>query len=451
MDIVSSRAEAQNIRDDVPASSRFFSRESWIWMIFCVALFVGKLIFSLSSASAPISDELTYLSIAENLNAGRGFESLNSRGATAFVMPGYPLLLAALLKASSGGLTLVYIFQVMLSAVMAGAYGGLIQLWTGRQRLTRLTAALIFVLPPFFLFPHRLLTEVAFSAWLALALLAWESIRQRPHRTGMWGALGLFHALAFLTRPVTVVLTPLILGWVLVGHRSRDRKMWGGAVFAIVIIGALWMPWVMRNYRAFGAFVPLTTSSGFTLMGGSLDDFTRWEEYSNAAMSEAGIKVFNEDEVISNVVITRAARERIADDVPAYLWRSLKRCWRFWLSEYKDLSGRNRSFGSCVENREWGILLAKLILAATSTAIMLLAGLSVPLAIWRPKYAPYSLLIVYFTASHALLLPIPRYSAPISGLVVALGIAGLHELWSWFEKKHSRSYADAASHTVANL
>lgn len=431
-----SEASADHLTDK-RARHWISSRLLWIWLIIFGAMLVYKIDYCLDRAEPPVSDELTYLAIAENLNLGRGFSRLQSQGATAFVMPGYPFLVAILMRFSGGSLVFVYIVQVFMSAVIALAFGGLVFKWTSHARFAGLTSLLVFVQPAFFLYPQKILTEISFSAWFALSLLGWECVRLRSDSIRGWAAFGFFHAMAFMTRPVTAVLTPLIIIWAWLEGKPRNLRSFMGACCAVCVILGIWMPWCIRNYLSMERFIPLSTSSGFVLMAGSLEDVNQWQAHSIAAMHEAGIKEFAEDEARANQVILDSARQRIRQNRSAYFTRALKTSWRFWLSEYKILTGREKRFRDCWERGDWTTLAAKLTLLCDSAGIFLIAILSVPLSVWRPRYAPYAVLLVYFTVVHSLLIPIERYSVPLTGLVLALGVAGLHEIAIWWSLRRA--------------
>ncbi len=389
-------------------------RLTLLWLAL-IALKGGLVVWMAEGRDSP--DAQLYTTLAGSLAEGEGL----ARGGTptAMVVPGYPILLSLVLRLAPESEVPGLLVNVLLSAVVAFAYARLFVLLTGRARWGNLAAVALFLYPPHIQYACALTTEMANTACLALALLWWEQTRRHPERFTSWMLTGLFHAGAFMIRPVTFLLTPVILLWPLVEVRFRARALIG-AVLAGLVILALWLPWVVRNHRALGRTIPLTTYSGITLLASTLDDFQDYEGPVQEELARAGISDFFADEVHSNRVLTDVAKGRIADDPGHHLRISLQRSWRFWIHDHPW----HREFGArwraADRPHDYLPLLGRPALQLLS--VLLLTGLMA--SIWtlrrRRDCWPHILLLVYYTVLHALLFPIIRYSVPVQGLALVL-------------------------------
>lgn len=87
---------------------------------------------------------------------------------------------------------------------------------------------------------------------------------------GWWPALGagLALGLAMLARANYVLMVPLFLLWSFVQFRRRPKQLAQAAVVLVVAILVM-APWIVRNYRVFGEFIPFSTMGGSILLQGN--------------------------------------------------------------------------------------------------------------------------------------------------------------------------------------
>jgi hypothetical protein len=388
--------------------------------LWCALVALDAVLIGWQAGLPRFPDEGAYKMLAASLAEGRGLQFVPGRP-TAMVVPVHPWLVSLCFRALGGGVLPVYlVMNLCFSLVMALAYGSLAADLTKRRGVGRCVAVIVFLLPPYVRYSSTLLTEVPYSALLALALLMFHRTCKAPDRLSGWIWLGFFHGVSFMTRPVTFLLTPLVLLWPLARGRFSPRA-WKGALVAGLAVLAIWTPWVARNYAAFHRFVPLSTYSGLTLLAASLPDPFTFPEEAERAVRAAGLQSFWADEYAANRAITDDAVVRIAADPAAYLTRVVRWSWRFWLGGYKAYSASlDQSFHDCLQQERWGLLGLKLALLGLDVAVPLALLFSV-LILWRQAdYWPYLLLIAYFWCTHSLLLALPRYSVPLVGLVVVL-------------------------------
>jgi 4-amino-4-deoxy-L-arabinose transferase-like glycosyltransferase len=141
----------------------------------------------------------------------------------------------------------------------------------GQQAFTRsvgLLAATAFAIWPFSLYySAQLLSEPLGTLWLLAYVAAALHFAASPVPIRAMLA-GLMLGLALLTRGNVVLLMPLTILWALVQFWQRPTAMaWALTIPMVAILTVA--PWIVRNYRVFGQFVPLSTGAGDVLLGGN--------------------------------------------------------------------------------------------------------------------------------------------------------------------------------------
>lgn len=212
--------------------------------------------------SPPQSDGISYDKFAVSLVSGNGY-GYGPGLPTAWLMPGYSLVLAAvyamvghdlgaarLANAALGALTCVLI--VVLGRRVFGPAVGLL-------------AGLYAAASPFFIgLAGRLFTENLYMPLLVLTALAFQETLSRERLRDFLG-FGLWASLSILTKPLTVpfFLTALVfMLWQRPPWRA-PRVARGLAVTLVVFLLPMGV-WTARNALALGAFVPLATQGGDT-------------------------------------------------------------------------------------------------------------------------------------------------------------------------------------------
>ncbi len=247
--------------------------------------------------------------IASNLLAGRGFSVrfLGAEGPTSQQAPAYPVLVAgayalggegtprALLILEAGqallGGGLVY-FAAMLAAEVA----------PGRPRVAIL-AALIAAVHPTLVYSATHVQVASLATLLLTASLAWA---YRAGRTGsrvdaLAGGVGL--ALLALSDPILGLVAPGMAWAIALGRGWRRSIPLVGLVGAAALAGVA--PWVARNARVHGEFVPIKSSFGYAFWQG------------NCALSEGTDKV-----VRPSIEKALARPSASLSDLNARLWEA---------------------------------------------------------------------------------------------------------------------------------
>lgn len=203
-------------------------------------------------------DEITdgYEQIAENLFQGLGYRQFASHPPTLQRPPGYPLFLLAVRSIGDSDFVAVQVAQALLGGLSAGLLY-LLGRWLLGERVGLWAAFLGAIHPASVQYSAQLYAENLYiPLFLAFAWLLCRAVSRASRRDGLFS--GLFFAAGLLTRG-TLLLFPIALFAGLPLHprlRSGARRWWRWAVPAACSACLLVSPWVARNYRLTGAFVP---------------------------------------------------------------------------------------------------------------------------------------------------------------------------------------------------
>jgi len=203
-----------------------------------------------------IYDAAEYDSYARHLLSSG--EYANDAGERATRMPGYPLFLAAVHWAFGDGVLAVQLLQCLL-----GALAVVLLAWAASSFAAPAWAfaagALGVVSYDLFAGSPRVLTEALFIFVFSLFWAIWF----RPAaRDGLWAvALGVLAGFSALLRPEAVLFAGAVGAMVLL-EKPVKKGLLLAAVFGTAA-ALTYAPWVLRNHRVFGAWVPTTTKASY--------------------------------------------------------------------------------------------------------------------------------------------------------------------------------------------
>lgn len=238
---------------------------------------------------------------------------------TAEYTPLYPLFIASVYALAGPVPWFILLAQTILGAltctIVAAAAKGLVVHPVG-GRYAALTAGVFYALyPPLIKSEHLIMTESLFVFWVAICLLILVLLERRMTLMGMaW--LGLAGALGSLTKPSLAIL-PFVTGGALVLKEwIQTRRIGTGAVKALVLVLvfiAVLSPWVVRNYRSLGQFVPLGTEGGIVFYDGlNLKDGWKPGFRTHDEVTAQASKI--ESEMDRSAFLFRAGWKKLTDD-----------------------------------------------------------------------------------------------------------------------------------------
>ena len=261
--------------------ARILTHDRFPIACFAAALLV-RLLWLAFVHPVPLSDFSWYFEQGQRLAAGQGYtviddgcplwergRPLASPQPTAFWPIGYPLFLAGLFRLGSGMIDPLLAAQLANVALYLGLMATLA--WCARRIFRsklagRITLVLLAFLPNHIAYVSITSSEIlfAFLETLGVALL----VRGRE-RESVWLRLaaGLVLGLATWTKPTAVLLPALVLG--VLHFRDRGRLVRGAMVVYLALALTL-VPLGVRNRRAFGRFVFVSTNGGINLVIGNM-------------------------------------------------------------------------------------------------------------------------------------------------------------------------------------
>ncbi|HNW93012.1 MAG TPA: glycosyltransferase family 39 protein [bacterium] len=394
---------------------------TWLWLLAALTLLnhLGAGLF-IGERHLVGTDAGAYVMIAQNLVAGNGFDC---NGMKAWYAPLYPLLLTA-----PFGLT-PRPFLVTLLAQGLLVIGIQLLVWKLARRLgcgewTGVAAVAVLALDPFtFYFSVLLLTETLFT-FLALLLL-WLLVEAgaRPRGLAWWLLAGAVLGFSALTRPVLQGYFPLFaLGWWWYGGAPRRRRLLEIAVVGLMTV-AVMLPWIIRNYNVFHAFVPVTNQSGMALyagnnpcnhLGGGMGQGIDYDIDRDVPNSTAM------NEHVLNRTLTRLALTYMAERPLHTLRMALVKLARVWALVPAESSGHTAWYQQALSLAWFAPLLP-----------FMLWGMWQLRGSWRlawPLYAYLAFMLAFVAVYYGTL----RFRLPLHPLLAIWAAAGLtaaHDRW----------------------
>lgn len=210
--------------------------------------------------------------IAVSLAKGHGFASpfRVDTGPTAWMTPLYPLLLSFLLRIFG-----IYTYKAWAAAVLMNigfSTAACLPVYYTAKRIGGIGLAAIAgwlwaIFPNAILLSFQSLWDTSLSALLGISVV-WATLCVANSRRALeWTAYGLLWGAALMSNAALLSLLPILLGWAYWKNRDVNR-----AALALAVTIACCIPWTVRNYRIFHAFVPLRSVLGLQLWVGNNPD-----------------------------------------------------------------------------------------------------------------------------------------------------------------------------------
>lgn len=383
-------------------------------------------------------DASFYDGLARDLADGRGF-LWNRQAPTAYMLPGYPFLLAGAYWLFGKHLLVAKLVNVVLATwtcfftyrIGSHAYG---------PRVGLLAAAIFACFPGDIYFASTTLSDVPFVCVLTGSLwagLVWSD-RAPPRAAGRWLLLGALLGIAALIRGVAALFAGVFCAaWWLGGCPGRvvvRRTGWllGGTALAIA-------PWAIRNLIVLGSPILLSTGAADVLFNSHSEHAGGGRE---PGMHHIRARTFPElmhlPRPEQEVALSRAQlryavdyafrhplRElRLAPARLAHLYQHDHAAFRFLAGPEPGVRGRP---GNAILAEPWKSALAAVanVYFFAVAAIALVGFVLSWSRVWRRAWL-VPLAVAYFQLVHAFLfLGEPRYHAPLVPLFCVLAALAL--------------------------
>lgn len=276
------------------------------WVALFAAIAGAMLTTLLGRSPFENPDSRAFEAIARSLLAGRGFvyhePMLPNLPLYAFRSVGYSAFLAAFL---SFGAPVVVAVQGALHGV-AAAWLGDIARRLACERAAWIAFLLALVWPASWYYAGQILSESLLE--FALISAMWLTMNTGSRRSLVWAAgAGVAGAIAMFTRPTAIGPGIVLLVWL-------ARRFPKGALVMGLTALLVWLPWPIRNYARFGAFVPFQTMGGVALYDSHSDQppLVAWTFMSkHQEMGELGLERHFRHEAL----------QLIRDDPTAFAYR----------------------------------------------------------------------------------------------------------------------------------
>ncbi len=402
-----------------------------IIVLAALALRVGYTISQTQKISPQVLRAVPFLyepgNIAYSIAIGHGFGSpfRADTGPTAWTAPVYPYIVAVFFDIFG-----TYSFNAFLSAIslnmLCSALACVPLYYAGKQirgpGLGAGAAWLWAFFPNAIIIPFQWIWDTSISTLLTATILWATLVLAESQRTRDWIGYGLLWGLTLMTNPTLSSLLPLLLGW-LVYRAWKERRPWiKNAVLSSAVIVLCCLPWAIRNYIVFHAFVPTRSAFGMQLWIGNNEHYSdRWavwkdpldnqdEREKYVSMGEIAYMAEKRDEAIE-FMLTHPRREA------HMISRRFVSTWTGSATPIHDFLDTH------------SFVIRSLFLCNFLAGIGALAGIVV---LWRRRnvYAfPVSVFPIVYPFAEYLAQALLRYRHPIDPIVMLLAAIAIAEVW----------------------
>jgi len=389
--------------------------------------------------AGPFADQKEFVATAKNVLGSRGI--ILGEGREIPRMPLYGLFLAGSFRLFGENFFFLRLWQALISTGSVG----LVFLLTRRifSKEAALLAALVAAIYPFFIFFSGLilnetlfifffLLEIYFLVRLRNAMqpggpssdvehpqdAKHETVRRRGSPYWLALAAGIFAGVTVLVRGAALVFYFFIWASLFLVIRSK-RKALLAVVIHCAFFSATLMPWVWRNYKITGHFVPTTLRVGLSLYEGNSPQATGAPMLHILKIPDAAQ---NLDEYQKDKFLRREAVRYIVEHPGRFLRLSAAKFIRFW-NPVPNYPGFRRPILAVAS-------------AASFVPVLFLAllGMWLKRKKWRRWLLPV-LPVLYFTLLHMVFVGSLRYRVPVMPfMMVFAGVSGWQIIQGWKRK-----------------
>lgn len=391
------------------------------WLISAAWLGLGlRLILALGLDVTPTSDSGWYHARAlEMLDTGQYAENGIP---TAYWPVGYPAFLAAVMGVFGRSVLACKLANVLLSGLCLW----LVYRWS-RQRWPDQPLAAAGAVTLLALYPNQiahsgiLLTEPLFTALLLGMCVVAGAGRSVWHVVGA----GLLAGIATLVKTQTLLLAPvlLLLLWTSRWRFADLRTATGLVVVATAAMLLTIGPWTWRNHQVFGAFIPVSTNGGMSLLSGNNPSMTLdlRNEFAEDDDLVRSVRFSVADQVAADHRARAAAWNWMRENPGRFIALMPKKFLRLWLWDGEAEWAYQRGYAS-YDDRQFAFRAVRGINQLYYfAAILILVGIGFRGHDWRdPAQWQVPLMLAYFSMLCLVFSGQSRYHAPLMPFVFAI-------------------------------
>ncbi len=365
--------------------------------------------------------------IAHSLAAGHGFSSpfRVDTGPTAWMTPGYPLLLAGIFRLF-GAYTLHAWTAAVLLNILCCTLTCVPIFYAGKRLggvgLAASATWLWAVFPNAILIPVESMWDASISA-LLVATILWATIAlAESGRMRDWCAYGLLWGVALMVNATLAALFPWLLGW-LAYRQHRANRAWAlRAAAAVLLVVLCCVPWTIRNYRVFHRFVPLRSVLGLQLWLGNNDqtqDIFRGDLHPIYNATERGQYI-----AMGEIAYMHEKRQEAVQYIRSHPAREAYLIANRFISIWSGGTPNPLTDFVGTPSLSFRFILAFNLLAAAGA----LCGIVILFRSRNPFWFPVAVFPVVYPWAYYLTLALPRYRLPIDPIVLLLTAVALRQI-----------------------
>lgn len=358
--------------------------------------------------------------VGRSLATGKGFSSPfpPDTGVTAWLGPGYPLLIAAVFKVfglftASSAIALLALNSLFSALTCIPVF--FIARRTLGERQARWAAWMWALFPYAIYLAAGRIWENVLTALLVSILVWYTLVLEERGNALLWAGSAVLWAVTALTNPgACALLIPLGL-WI-AWRRSRRGQPWirDAAVGAIVFIAFI-TPWEIRNVESFHRFVPLRDNFWMEMRVGNTGDLSDiYPDWAHPGRSPRELELYEKLGETAYLGHMRDVATGFIRQYPGeFAWLTAKRFLYTWSGFWSTDPGYRKNEPFQVPNTFF------------CSAVTLLALLGLRwMWRWRRRWvAPYVIALVFYPLIYYITHPGIEYRHPIDPLMVIL-VAG---------------------------
>jgi 4-amino-4-deoxy-L-arabinose transferase-like glycosyltransferase len=374
-----------------------------------------------------------YEIIAWNLVQGNGYRMFPDTSLTMLRTPGFVLLLSLIFAVFGKSLVAVQIVNLVFSSITA-FLTQILSRKAGLSSTAATIAALIFFFHPGILVAEssgrlECMLTLCLAASVLLAVIAME--RQKWPSFAMAGVM---YGITMLVKSSVAPVLPVLFLYRIwrTSDRMVRRKLFAGMAISGLATVLVMTPWVVRNYRLSGEFIPTMTVSGLAAFHGAyiikhldsnlepLELLNHAVDEQNAIANAMGLQTHGryfpaftrvEDEVSFYRELGRRALDNYIRDPKLIFQGIAHNAWAFWV--------QGKTHSSTMFN------------AILTLPLLVLFGIGLGVGIKTGKEVfQFFLITVVFMIPHLFIIAKARYSIPLIPFVAILAAIPLAK---WFE------------------